>query len=138
MAASAANTSREIGAVIGVAVLGMLVNSKPNSHLIDSLKRPGIPADFQSIVINAIETGTIPPSRRAKGSGPAGEGKLVQEVIHAAYSAFYAGLHAALFLSAGLVFAAGLFTLAVFGRHNQPARGTGRGTHAIAENSRSR
>jgi hypothetical protein len=41
----------------------------------------------------------------------------VQEVIHAAYSAFYSGLHAALFLAAALVFAAGLFTLAMFGRH---------------------
>jgi len=114
MAASAANTSREIGAVMGVAVLGMLVNSQLNSHLVASLKQLGIPASFQSIIINAIETGTLPPSSRTKGVGPAGEAKLVQEVIHAAYNAFYAGLHAALFLSAGLVLAAGLFTLAMF------------------------
>jgi hypothetical protein len=33
----------------------------------------------------------------------------VQEVIHAAYNAFYSGLHAALLLSAILVLAAGLF-----------------------------
>ncbi len=117
MAASAANTSREIGAVMGVAVLGMLVNSQLNSHLVASLKQLGIPANFQSIIINAIETGTLPPSSHTKGVGPAGEAKLVQEVIHAAYNAFYAGLHAALFLSAGLVFAAGLFTLAMFGAH---------------------
>jgi EmrB/QacA subfamily drug resistance transporter len=123
MAASAANTSREIGAVIGVAVLGMLVNSQLNSHLITSLRRLGIPANFQSIVINAIETGTVPSSRHAKGVGPANEGKLVQEVIHAAYSAFYAGLHAALFFSAGLVFAAGLFTLAMFGSRHRPGPG---------------
>jgi EmrB/QacA subfamily drug resistance transporter len=114
MAASAANTSREVGAVMGVAVLGMLVNSQLNSHLVASLKQLGIPASLWSIIINAIETGTLPPSSRTKGVGPAGEAKLVQEVIHAAYNAFYAGLHAALFLSAGLVFAAGLFTLAMF------------------------
>ena len=120
MAASAANTSREAGAVIGVAVLGMLVNSELNAHLIASLRRLGIPANFQAIVVNAVETGTVPSSRHAKGAGPAAEGRLVQEVIHAAYSAFYAGLHAALFLSAGLVLAAGLFTIAMFGHHPTP------------------
>jgi len=120
MAASAANTSREIGAVIGVAVLGMLVNAQLNTHLVASLRHLGIPADFQSIVISAVETGTVPSSRNAAGAGPAGQAKLVQEVIQAAYSAFYAGLHAALFLSAGLVLAAGLFTVLWFGRHHQP------------------
>jgi len=121
MAASATNTSREIGAVIGVAVLGMLVNAQLNAHLVASLRRLGIPANFQAIVITAVETGTLPSSRHAKGVGPPNEGKLVQEVINAAYSAFYAGLHAALFLSAGLVFAAGLFTVAWFGSHHDAA-----------------
>ena len=67
-------------------------------------------------MINAIETGTVPSSGHTSSAGPAGEGKLVQEVIHAAYSAFYAGLHAALYLSAFLVLAAGLFTLVAFGK----------------------
>jgi EmrB/QacA subfamily drug resistance transporter len=114
MAASATNTSREIGAVIGVAVLGMLVNAQLNAHLVASLRRLGIPANFQSIVISAVETGTLPSSGHGAGAGPPNEGKLVREVIDAAYSAFYSGLHAALFLSAGLVFAAGLFTLFMF------------------------
>lgn len=120
MAASAANTSREIGAVIGVAVLGMLVNSQLNTHLVGSLRHLKIPASFQGIVISGVETGTVPSSRNAAGAGPASEARLVQEVIDAAYSAFYAGLHVALFLSAGLVFAAGLFTVIWFGRHHQP------------------
>ncbi len=119
MAASAANSSREIGAVIGVAVLGMLVNAQLNAHLVASLRNLGIPANFQAIVISAVETGTVPSSRNAAGVGPAGEAKLVQEVIQAAYSAFYSGLHAALFLSAGLVFAAGLFTVLWVGGHHQ-------------------
>jgi len=122
MAASAANTSREIGAVIGVAVLGMLVNSQLNANLIASLRRLGIPANFQSIVITAIETGTVPSSKSAGGAGPPSEAKLVQEVINAAYSAFGTGLHDALYVSAGLVFAAGLFTVLWFGRH--PSGGT--------------
>jgi len=120
MAASAANTSREIGAVIGVAVLGMLVNSQLNANLVASLRHLGIPANFQSIVITAVETGTVPSSQHAAGAGPASEAKLVQEVINAAYSAFGTGLHAALYVSAGLVFAAGLFTVLWFGVHHQP------------------
>ena len=122
MAASATNTSREIGAVIGVAVLGALVNAQLRSSLTSRLKHLGIPANFQSIVIHAVETGGVPSSGNTKGAGGAagaGQGTLVQEVIHAAYSAFYAGLHAALLLSAFLVLAAGLFTFVLLGRRTR-------------------
>ncbi len=44
----------------------------------------------------------------------------MQEVIHAAYGAFYSGLHAALLLSAFLVLAAGLFAFVDLGRAHQP------------------
>ncbi len=123
MAASAANTSREIGVVTGVAVLGALVNAQLRSYLVHRLHILHIPVTFQSIVINAVETGTVPSSGRTKGVGPAGEGKLVQEVISAAYSAFYTGLHAALFLSAALVLAAGAFTLVALRPRKQPDPG---------------
>ena len=119
MAASATNTSREIGAVTGVAVLGALVNAQLRSSLTSRLKHLGIPANFQSIVIHAVETGGVPSNGNTNGAGGAagaGQGALVQEVIHAAYSAFYAGLHAALLLSAFLVLAAGLFTFVLLGR----------------------
>jgi EmrB/QacA subfamily drug resistance transporter len=119
MAASATNTSREIGAVTGVAILGALVNAQLRSSLTGRLKHLGIPANFQSIVIHAVETGGVPSNGNTKGAGGAagaGQGTLVQEVIHAAYSAFYAGLHAALLLSAFLVLAAGLFTFVLLGR----------------------
>jgi EmrB/QacA subfamily drug resistance transporter len=116
MAASATNTSREIGAVTGVAILGALVNSQLHASLTSRLEHLGIPANFQSIVIRAVETGGVPSSGNTQGAGGsagAGQGKLVQEVIHAAYNAFYAGLHAALLLSAILVIAAGAFTFAL-------------------------
>jgi EmrB/QacA subfamily drug resistance transporter len=124
MAASATNTSREIGAVIGVAVLGALVNAQLRSSLTGRLKHLGIPANFQSIVIHAVETGGVPSSGNTKGAGGAagaGQGTLVQEVIHAAYSAFYAGLHAALLLSAFLVLAAGIFSFVLLGRRARRA-----------------
>ena len=119
MAASATNTSREIGAVTGVAILGALVNSQLQSSLIGRLRHLGIPANFQSIVIKAIETGTVPASGHSAGAAGAGFGKLVQEVIQAAYGAFYTGLRAALLLSAILVFLAGVGTLILLNGREQ-------------------
>jgi EmrB/QacA subfamily drug resistance transporter len=106
MAASATNTSREIGAVTGVAILGSLVYSQLHANLIAQLNHLGIPASFQGQVITAIETGAIPANTNY---GPFE--KLVKEVIGAAYTAFHNGLHAALYLSAGLALAAGLLAL---------------------------
>jgi MFS family permease len=116
MAASATNTSREVGAVTGVAVLGALVNARLSSGLISQLRALGIPANFQSIVIHAVETGGVPSGGNTAGAGGAagaGHASLVQKVIEAAYSAFQSGLRAALYLSAALVFAAGLLALVV-------------------------
>jgi len=107
MAASATNTSREIGAVTGVAILGSLVYSQLHASLVTQMNHLGVPASFQGLVINAIETGAIPKNT----SGYSGFGKLVDEVIGAAYTAFGDGLHAALYLSAALVLAAGLLAL---------------------------
>jgi predicted MFS family arabinose efflux permease len=124
MAASAANTSREIGAVTGVAILGALVNAQLQSSLTGRLRELGIPSTFQSIVVHAIETGGVPPSGQAQGAGGAagaGHGTLVQQVIAAAYGAFYTGLRAALVLSAILVLAAGVVTFVLLRRRAGPA-----------------
>jgi sugar phosphate permease len=126
MAASATNTSREIGAVTGVAVLGALVNAQLRSDLTGRLQHLGIPGNFQSIVIHAIETGGVPSSGNTAGAGgaaAAGQGQLVQEVINAAYTAFHQGLRAALFLSAGLVLAAGILAAVTLGQ--RPATDSG-------------
>ncbi len=123
MAASATNTSREIGALTGVAILGALVNAQLRADLTSRLQHLGIPDTFQSIVINAIETGGVPSSEHTKGAGgaaAAGQGALVQKVIQAAYHAFYAGLHAALLLSAILVLVAGVFTFIMLNRRPRP------------------
>jgi MFS family permease len=111
MAASATNTSREIGAVTGIAVLGALVNAQLRSSLDSSMVRLHIPDTFQAIAIKIIETGGLTGGSGAGsvGSASAGEGTLVLEMTHAAYNAFYDGLRAALVLSAILVFLAGIY-----------------------------
>ncbi len=122
MAASAANTSREIGAVTGVAVLGALVNAQLSTHLAGRLRHLGVPATFQSVVINAVETGRVPSSgntANAGGAAGAGHQSLVQKVIYAAYAAFHSGLQTALYLSAGLVFGAGILAAVMLGRRAQ-------------------
>jgi MFS family permease len=118
MAASATNTSREIGAVTGVAVLGALVNSKLHSDIIASMAHLHLPAALQNVVINGVETGTAGGPDASKEA--AAFGQVGTEVLSAAYNAFQAGLHAALYLSAGLVLVAGIFSFVVLGPREQP------------------
>ena len=122
MAASATNTSREIGAVTGVAVLGALVSARLSADIASRLQALGLPKSIQQFVINGVETGLEPSSGHgagASGAAGAGQPKLVQEVIQAAYSAFESGLHAALYLSAALVLLAGVFSF--FWLNRKPA-----------------
>ena len=70
MAASATNTSREIGAVTGVAILGSLVDSQLHASLAAQMNHLGVPPSFQGLVITAIETGQIPQTPLlTRGSG---------------------------------------------------------------------
>ena len=93
MAAGATTTSRQLGAVVGVAVLGSLVNGHLTVDLTRRLTGLGVPAGFRDIVINAVETGQVP-----KGGGGAAAaarqafGPIVAHVIDAAYGAFRSGL----------------------------------------------
>lgn len=104
MAASTTNTSRELGAVFGVAVLGSLVNAHLTGQLAGRLKAIGIPPHFQNIVITAITTGSVPGSASAarRSSSPAIQ-TIINKVVHAAYTAFGDGLHQALVLSGSLI-----------------------------------
>ena len=102
MAASATNTSRELGAVFGVAVLGALVNAHLTGDLTHRLKLLKIPANFISIIISAVETGTVP-------SGVKGGGSIEDHVIQAAYGAFRSGLEQSLVIAGvGMLIAAAI------------------------------
>jgi MFS family permease len=127
MAASATNTSREIGAVTGVAILGALVNAQLRSSLTASMTRLHIPDTFQAIAIKIIETGGLTggSGQASVGGAGAGEGVLIVQVTHAAYNAFYDGLRAALFLSAFLVLAAGLYAFIDLRRRQRRAETAG-------------
>jgi predicted MFS family arabinose efflux permease len=111
MAASATNTSREIGAVTGVAVLGALVAARLSSDITARMQALGISKGLQQYVIKAVESGSTPPTG---SKAYVAYGKTGQEVINAAYSAFQSGLHASLYLGAALVLASGIFSFVLF------------------------
>ena len=105
MAASATNTSREMGAVFGVAILGSIVNAKLTGDLAARLKAIGIPPNFQSLVIHAVQTGGTNggAAGSAEHSKNAAIARIATQVVNAAYDAFGSGLHEALVLSGCLI-----------------------------------
>ncbi|HEX3792991.1 MAG TPA: MFS transporter [Acidimicrobiales bacterium] len=106
MAASATNTSRELGAVFGVAILGSIVNANLTGHLAARLKAIGIPSNFQSIVLHAVTGGGLGGSgaaTSAEHSKNAAIAKIATKVVQAAYQAFGSGLHVALTISGCLL-----------------------------------
>jgi len=107
MAASVTNTSREMGAVFGVAVLGSIVNSKLTGQLAARLKALGIPPNFQTVVIHAVDGGGSGLSggaaSKAEHSNDPKIAALANKVVGAAYDAFGSGLHIALDISAILL-----------------------------------
>jgi hypothetical protein len=113
MAASAVNTSREMGAVTGVAILGALVSGRLSSDLTGELQRLGVPQSFKPLIVQAIETGqTQVPAAYA------GYKQIIEQLFNAAYGAFGSGLHGALYLAAALVLLAG--ALAAFTLRRNP------------------
>jgi EmrB/QacA subfamily drug resistance transporter len=107
MASSAVNTSRELGAVAGVAILGSIVNGQLTVNLTQRLIQLGIPKTFRSFVINAVTTGQT--SEEEAKLNPAIRkqfAKTIDKVINAAYGALTHGLDIALVASAALLLVA--------------------------------
>jgi EmrB/QacA subfamily drug resistance transporter len=104
MASSAVNTSRELGAVAGVAILGSIVNGQLTVNLTARLVQLGIPASFRSLVITAVTTGQT--QSEEAGLNPATRKEfavLIKKVVNAAYGALEHGLDIALIASALLL-----------------------------------
>lgn len=111
MAASTVNTSRELGGVIGVAVLGSIVNGQLTAHLAARLHQLGIPPNFESIVIEAVTHGRVGGSSVA--SAAHNHPHIVAHLIAAAENAFGAGLNIALLVAAALMLASVPLALAL-------------------------
>ena len=103
MAASAVNTSRELGAVAGVAVLGSIVNGLLVTNLNRQLTRiPGLPPSLRSTVITAVTTGSAnTQASTLPKTGPIA--RIVNEVLAAANSSFSDALSVVLILAGVLL-----------------------------------
>jgi EmrB/QacA subfamily drug resistance transporter len=96
MAASMTNTSREFGAVAGVAILGSVVNGQLTVHLTQRLVQLGVPASYRTLIIKDVTTGSVNASIKALGPTSAAVKKIINEVVNAAYQSFAHGLNLAL------------------------------------------
>jgi EmrB/QacA subfamily drug resistance transporter len=103
MAASMSNTSRQLGAVFGTAILGSVVYGRLISDLVDRLNQLAIPEAFHRIVIDAVVTGQTGAASGGADAYAAAYGPIVGQVIQAAGASFRAGLSAALVSSAALI-----------------------------------
>ena len=112
MAASAANTSREIGAVTGVSVLGAIVFAQLSAQLPAKIEALNIPASYKQAILPFVPTiiHVIESGQTGLAKNYSSMGAIVQDVLGAAYAAFGDGLHVALYLAAALVLAAGILS----------------------------
>jgi EmrB/QacA subfamily drug resistance transporter len=111
MAASATNTSRELGAVAGVAILGSIVNGQLTVNLIKRLNAIGIPHSFQSQVIAAVTTGSVGSQAKNAAHGNASIQAIVNKVVNAAYGAFHHGLDLSLQAAGALMLLSAILAL---------------------------
>ncbi len=103
MAASATNTSRELGAVAGVAILGSIVNGQLTVNLLTRLGAIGVPPSYRQDVVAAVTTGSIGSQASGYTRHNPGVEHIVREVVGAAYGAFGHGLELALLGSGALL-----------------------------------
>ncbi len=126
MAASVTNTSREMGAVFGVAVLGSIVNSKLTGQLAARLKELGIPPNFQSLILHDVIGGGAGGAAAVSGAENnqnAAIAKTATKVVNAAYEAFGSGLHVALDISGVLLLIGAVVSVTlVHGREGERER----------------
>jgi len=120
MAASTVNTSRELGGVFGVAVLGSVVNTQLTAGLTEKLIKLHIPLEFRQLVIQIVTTGGS--TNAADYPIAKGHVKQVQEVFDAAAGSAGNGIHLSLQIGAGVVLSAAV--VAVFAAHRVPQRET--------------
>ena len=106
MAASTLNTSRQLGGVLAVAILGAIVNGRLVSELTAKLVALGVPNSFRGVVINAVTRGGLPANvAAAERANPiiAAFPALARSVLNDAEAAFGNGVHTTLVLAGAIL-----------------------------------
>ncbi len=116
MAASTVNTSRELGGVLAVAILGAVINGRLVSELTGKLAGLGVTPDLQQLVVHAVTHGGLPADATlAILANPvvAAHPSVIPKILDAAETAFGHALHSGLVVAAAILFAGA--AISVFG-----------------------
>jgi MFS family permease len=127
LGAAAVTAAREVGGVVGVAVLGAVVNARLFDTLTARLAALGIPVGYRRIVVDAVRGGaslpSAPPARPHAGHTSlldryleALRQTLVHRTVDAGKAAYADSLRTALVVAA-VVLAAGAVTVLLLLRH---------------------
>ncbi|MCE5254060.1 MAG: MFS transporter [Actinomycetia bacterium] len=111
MAASATTTSREVGTVLGVAVLGSLFNNRLLEHLTRRLVELEIPQEFHNLIITQVLTGQ---SSQSAAEAEALYGPIVGKAVAAAFDAVHSGVSTSLLAAGCVIFVSGIIAWVSF------------------------
>jgi EmrB/QacA subfamily drug resistance transporter len=133
MAASATTTTREVGTVLGVAVLGSLFNNRLLTFLTNRLTELKFPLEMRQTITDAVLTGKIPPGFDAfkevianptmavAATYPEAQRPIAEGIANASQAAFAAvgnGVSWSLWVAGGLIVASGVVAYFTFPRNN--------------------
>ena len=108
MASATTNTSREVGGVFGIALLGAIVTARMKTALVGKLASAGLAPDIQGRIVASVSHGAGGGADIAK-LPPAARGVVVPAIN----SSYVTGMHAALIV-AGVALLVGSVVAAVF------------------------
>ena len=111
MAASATTTSREVGTVLGVAVLGSLFNTQLIDYLTRRLVELEVPPEFREFIITMVLTGQ---SSSSAAEAEALYGPIVGRVVAAAFDAVHSGVSTSLLVAGVVIFISGIIAWVSF------------------------
>jgi EmrB/QacA subfamily drug resistance transporter len=118
MAASTVNTSRQLGGVLAVAILGAVINDRIVHELGAKLSALGVPSSFMGIIIHDVTGGGLPANAaQAVLANPAAAAAallhpgILNQILDAATSAFGDALHVALVVAALTLIAGAIVSL---------------------------
>lgn len=121
MAASMTNTSREAGALAGVAVLGSIINGQLTVTLAQKLHELGIPESFISLVVTAVTTGTF-TTKSAKSISHSHHNlaAIVAKIVAAAHASATHGIDIALYLAGAAMAVSAVVAVFTMRRPDRP------------------